>query len=149
MDNLPEVEAGLVAYQARFDMAATSAISLISRQLYRNAYENASQVSNPPQRRTSRNGNSYLQYFPHKGGLGPNRGTGALINSMSSSTHKGFGSYVAEVSVGMSYARALEFGSSRWASGVKYPYMEPALRKLVTSGQASQILRYAFSSLGG
>jgi hypothetical protein len=148
VDNLPEVLAGLSAYQAKFDMAAANAMSLISRQLYRNVYDNANQTSNPPERRTSRSGNSYLHYFPHTGGDGPNRGTGNLLNSMKfTSTRIGFGSYTAEVGIGMSYARALEFGSPRWTSGVKYPYAQPALDKLVT--QANQILRYAFSSLGG
>jgi hypothetical protein len=150
-DNLPEVLAGLNAYKARFDMASADAMSLVARQLYLNAYENADQVANPPERRTSkRSGNSYLHYFPHQGGLGPNRGTGNLLNSMSYSTSRqGFGSYSASAGVGMEYARALEFGSSRWTSGVKYPFMQPALVKLVESGRLNEIIRFAFSKMRG
>ena len=145
MDNLPEVFAGLSAYHAKFDMAASQAMTLISTQLLRNAHENASEVSNPPERRTSRNGKSYLHYFPHQESNGPNRGTGNLVNSMRASTQKGFGTYTAEVGVGMIYSRSLEFGRN----GVKYPFMQPALNKLVESGQLNQILTYSFSTLRG
>ena len=145
MNNLPEVFAGLSVYTAEFGVAASGAVKLISTQLLRNAHENASEVSNPPERRTSRNGKSYLKYFPHQGGLGPNMGTGNLVNSMFASTQKGFGVYTAEVGVGMVYSRSLEFGRN----GVKYPFMQPALNKLVDSGQLSQIINYSFSSLRG
>lgn len=67
----------------------------------------------------------------HIGGDGtpPNRITGALMNSLVTERKQGFGGkYVATVYPTMEYARALEFGNPRWKSGVKYPYMAPALK---------------------
>ena len=83
-------------------------------------------------------------------GRGPNRGTGNLLTSMTySSSRRGFLSYTAEVGAGAVYARQLEYGGGKWLSGVKYPYMEPALTSLVSSGQLSQILAYSYRPLGG
>lgn len=152
-DNFAEFQAGMQRWLARFDQAANGAMSLIARQVYINAKKNADSASNPPVRVTARNGNQYYRYNPHISpgdGRGPNRGTGNLLTSMTyGSSRKGFGSYTAEVGAGAVYARALELGNPRWASGVKYPYMEPALTGLVTSGQLSQILAYSFRPLGG
>ena len=152
-DNFSEFQAGLNRWLARFDQAAEGAMSLIARQIYINAKKNADSASNPPVRVTGRNGRQYYRYNPHIGprdGEGPNRGTGNLLTSMTfSSSRKGFGSYVAEVGAGAVYARALEYGNPRWSSGVKYPYMEPAVKSLVSSGQLSQILAYSFRPLGG
>jgi hypothetical protein len=54
--------------------------------------------------------------------------TGNLSRSIAASpTVKGLKGYEATVAPGMVYARALEFGHPRWKSGVKYPYMAPAL----------------------
>jgi Bacteriophage HK97-gp10, putative tail-component len=152
--NFDEVNAQLNAYIAKVDTAADSAMSLIARQLYRNAYDNADQVSNTPTRVTVKRGpnkgRQYLRYNPHIGGsgTGPNRGTGTLLRSMEFSSRRvGFGSYTAQVGVGIVYARALEFGLPEWKSGVKYPYMTPALDKLVKAGQLRQILQYAFSRI--
>ena len=152
-DNFAEFEAGMRRWLARFDQASEAAMGLIARRVYDNAKANAHSASNPPVRVTARNGNQYYRYNPHIGprdGEGPNRGTGNLLTSMTyGSSRKGFGSYTAEVGAGAVYARALELGNPRWASGVKYPYMEPALTGLVTSGQLSQILAYSFRPLGG
>jgi len=152
-DNFAEFQAGMQRWLARFDQAANGAMSLIARQVYINAKKNADSASNPPVRVTARNGNQYYRYNPHIGprsGEGPNRGTGNLLTSMTfSSSRKGFGSYSAEVGAGAIYARHLELGGGNWASGVKYPYMEPALSGLVSSGQLSQILAYSFRPLGG
>jgi len=152
-DNFPEVEAGLNRYKARFDQAAEEAIRRIGDQVYRNAKLNAHSASNPPTRMTSRNGKQYNRYNPHIGprnGEGPNEGTGNLLTSMTYSTSRlGFGTYQATIGAGAVYARALELGNPRWASGVKYPYMEPALTQLVSLGQLSQIMAYAFRPLGG
>jgi hypothetical protein len=54
--------------------------------------------------------------------------TGNLTRSIvASPTVKGFNGYEATVGPGMVYARALEFGNPLWKSGVRYPYMAPAL----------------------
>lgn len=152
-DNFSEFQAGMQRWLNRFDQAATGAMSLIARQVYINAKKNADSASNPPVRVTSRNGNQYYRYNPHIGprsGEGPNRGTGNLLTSMTfSSSRQGFGSYTAEVGAGAVYARQLELGGGKWQSGVKYPYMEPALTGIVSSGQLSQILAYSFRPLGG
>jgi hypothetical protein len=147
------VLAALQAWQGRVDIASGQAMSLIARQLYINAKKNADSAPNPPLRVTSKSGRQYYKYNPHIGprsGEGPNRGTGNLLTSMTfSSSRKGFGSYVAQVGAGAVYARALELGNPRWQSGVKFPYMQPALTQLVRGGKLSQILAYSFKSLGG
>jgi hypothetical protein len=147
-DNLPEVTAGLNRWLGRVDTAAGSAMSLIARQIFIDAKKNADSAKNPPTRINGR-----LYYHPHIGprnGEGPNRGTGNLLTSMTfSSSRKGFGTYTAQVGAGAVYARALELGNPRWTSGVKYPYMQPALNGVVSSGKLSQILAYSFRSLGG
>jgi len=152
-DNFSEFQTSVNRWLARFDQAAEGAMSLIARQVYVNAKKNADSASNPPVRVTARNGKQYYRYNPHISpgdGRGPNRGTGNLLTSMTfSSSRQGFGSYTAEVGAGAVYARALEYGNPRWRSGVKYPYMGPALKDLVSSGQLSQILAYSFRPLGG
>jgi hypothetical protein len=151
-DNFSEFQAGLQRWLNRFDQASGNAMSLIARQVYINAKKNADTAPNPPVRVTGRNGKQYYRYNPHIPGTGPgpNRGTGNLLTSMTySSNRKGFGTYLAEIGAGAVYARQLELGGGKWASGVKYPYMEPALTGLVSSGQLNQILAYAFRPLGG
>ena len=152
-DNLPEVIAALQAVEAYVDRASAMAMSLIARQIYINAKKNADSAPNPPMRVTGRSGRQYYKYHPHIGsrtGEGPNRGTGNLLTSMTfSSSRQGFGSYVAQVGAGAVYARALELGNPRWSSGVKFPYMQPALNELVRGGKLSQILAYSFRRAGG
>jgi hypothetical protein len=152
-DNFSEFQAGMELWLSRFDQASGNAMSLIARQIYINAKKNADSASNPPLRVTGRNGNQYYRYHPHitpGDGRGPNRGTGNLLSSMTfNSGRKGFGSYTAEVGAGAIYARHLELGGGNWPSGVKYPYMEPALSGLVSSGKLSEILAYSFRPLGG
>lgn len=74
-------------------------------------------------------------------GPGPNVVTGALKRSIRTDVQRGFGSYVAVAKVGPSveYARAVELGSPRWKSGVKYPYLEPAALKLIRDGSLNRI----------
>ena len=146
--NFSEVEAGLRRVPGLVDQMASGAISLIARQMYDNAKKNADTASNPPLRVNGR-----LRYQPHIGprsGEGPNRGTGNLLRSMTfSSSRTGLGTYTAIVGAGVVYARALELGIPSWTSGVKFPYMEPALKQLVTERQLQRILAYSFSRLGG
>jgi hypothetical protein len=61
-------------------------------------------------------------------GGGPARVTGALFRSIAAQPVRvGFGTYTADITAGMEYARALELGNPLWTSGVNYPYMQPAL----------------------
>lgn len=59
---------------------------------------------------------------------GPNVVTGALRRSIHTEVRKGFGSYAATVFPTMIYSRAVEWGKG--SSGVKYPYLTPAVAKV-------------------
>lgn len=72
-------------------------------------------------------------------GSGPNVISGSLRRSISVSVRYGFETYIATVGPSMEYARAVELGSPRWKSGVKYPYLEPAALELIRTGQLSRI----------
>lgn len=72
-------------------------------------------------------------------GKGPNVITGNLRRSINTTVRYGFGTYIAIVGASMEYARAVEKGSPRWKSGVKYPYLEPAALSLIRSGQIQRI----------
>jgi len=76
---------------------------------------------------------------PRSGGPGPNVVTGNLRRSINTAVRYGFGTYIAIVGASMEYARAVEKGSPRWKSGVKYPYLEPAALSLIRSGQIQRI----------
>ena len=139
--NLPEVIAALKAWQSRMDQAGMRATQLITRDLLARAQENAHQTVNPPIQKGNK-----LRHNPHIGprsGEGPNYATGNLFRNIKANpvTRSGFQSYVASVESTAEYARAVEEGSSRWLSGVKYPYMMPARDYLVQSGRASAFIR--------
>jgi hypothetical protein len=53
--------------------------------------------------------------------------------------------YVAEVGASMVYARAVEMGLPEWKSGVKYPYMVPAVDSLKQSGALNRTFTGAFA----
>jgi len=73
----------------------------------------------------------YRGHEPVSGdGQPPNRVTGALASSVHTELRQGFGTYYADVFPTMVYARALELGNPRWKSGVKYPYLGPAVDKV-------------------
>jgi len=76
-------------------------------------------------------------------GSGPARVTGALQASIFTELRKGFGVYVAAVYPTMIYARAVELGHPKWASGVNYPYLIPAGEEVMT--QANAIFTSAFA----
>ena len=139
--NLPEVIAALKAWQKRMDDAGMRATQLITRDLWSRAQANASQVKNPPVQK-----NNKLRHNPHIGprmGEGPNYATGNLYRNILANPVRrtGFESYVASVSSNAEYARAVEMGSPRWTSGVKFPYMIPARDYLIQSGRASAYIR--------
>ena len=147
-DNLPEVLAALKRWETRMDKAAELSAKQISIAVWTKAKELTSETVNPPIQSKNK-----LRHNPHIGGDGtpPNYATGNLNRNILANApiREGFGTYVASVSSNAEYARVLEEGSSRWTSGVKYPYMEPAVKSLVSSGQLSQILAYSFRPLGG
>ena len=139
--NLPEVIAALKAWQKRMDEAGFRATQKITLDLWSRAQKNASEVKNPPTQSNNR-----LRHNPHIGprsGEGPNYATGNLFRNILADPVRrvGFESYVASVSSRAEYARAVELGSPRWSSGVKFPYMIPARDYLVQSGRASAYIR--------
>ena len=83
-------------------------------------------------------------------GPGPNRVTGTLMGSIQTTVRYGFGSYIAIVGPTVEYARAVELGSPRWKSGVKYPYLFPAGEQLSKDGTLNRVFQGALKSrLGG
>ena len=148
-DNLPEVTAALKAWQTRMDKAGELAARQISVAVWTKAKELTSQTVNKPIQTKNT-----LRHNPHIGGDGtpPNYATGNLFRAIINKPviRIGFGTYVASVESGMSYARVLEEGSSRWTSGVKYPYMNPARDEVVNTGKARMIINNSFrAAMGG
>lgn len=140
-DNRNEVFAALNAWQKRMDQAGFRATQLITSALVAKAKENAHTTVNSPTQKSNK-----LRHNPHIGprsGEGPNYATGNLYGSIVGAPVRrvGFESYTASASAGAEYARAVELGSSRWANGVKFPYMIPARDYLVQSGRASAYIR--------
>jgi hypothetical protein len=81
---------------------------------------------------------------PATPGSGPARITGALQRSIHTEVRReGLGDYSATVLPGMVYARQVELGGGRWTTGVNYPYMIPAGRKV--KPRAEEIFMKAFS----
>lgn len=139
--NLPEVIAALKAWQKRMDDAGMRATQLITRDLVAQAQKNAHETINPPVQKRNK-----LRHNPHIGprtGEGPNYATGNLYRNIIGNPVRrvGFETYTASATSGAEYARAVEEGSSRWLSGVKFPYMMPARDYLVQSGRASAFIR--------
>lgn len=148
-DNLPEVTAALKAWQTRMDKAGELAARQISVAVWTKAKELTSQTVNPPTQTKNR-----LRHNPHIGGDGtpPNYATGNLNRNILANPviREGFGTYIASVSSNAEYARAVELGSSRWLSGVKYPYMYPARDEIVNSGKARMIMTgFIKAAMGG
>jgi len=79
-------------------------------------------------------------------GPGPNVVTGTLRRSITTEVRHGFGSYVATIGPTVEYARAVELGSSRWKSGVRYPFLIPAIGYLVGSGRLNNVFTVNFKS---
>lgn len=123
------------------DNAGYEATRKITRDLLSRAQQNAHETVNPPIQRNNR-----LRHNPHIGprtGEGPNYATGNLFRNIKAEPvrRQGFQSYVASVGSYIEYARAVEEGSSRWLSGVKFPYMIPARDYMVQSGRARAYIR--------
>jgi hypothetical protein len=71
--------------------------------------------------------------------------TGNLGRSIAATpVFEAFGGYQANVGAGMVYARAVELGHPQWPEGVRYPYMEPALKAFKPNAQAMFIAAFRF-----
>lgn len=131
--NLADVLAGLEVQEDRLERAAQTAIATAGFAIQRQAQINANTGTH--KRGTPRISGS---------GPGPNVVTGALRRSIRTDVKYGFGNYVAVVGASTEYARAVELGSPKWKSGVKYPYLTPAAIQLIMNGSLNRIFTAAF-----
>jgi hypothetical protein len=128
-DNLPQVEASLEAYKARFEIAIGLAADEISKQLAGTAMR---QIQ----------GDRKSTGYPATSGKPPMNVTGNLRRSIKGTSSRiGFGIYTAEAGAYMVYARAVELGGApTWTQGQKFPYMQPALEQFRRSDIIQRIL---------
>ena len=131
------------------DKAAELSAQQISIAIWTKAKSLTSETVNPPIQSKNK-----LRHNPHIGGDGtpPNYATGNLNRNIIANPvrRQGFATYAASVTSGAEYARVLEEGSSRWLSGVKYPYMNPARDEIVNTGKARMIVNGFFqAAMGG
>jgi hypothetical protein len=131
--NLADVLAGLEVQEDLLERAAQTAIATAGFAVQRQAQINA-------------NTGTHKKGTPRVPGTGPgpNVVTGALRRSIRTDVKYGFGSYIAVVGASVEYARAVELGSPRWKSGVKYPYLAPAAEQLIQNGSLNRIFTAAF-----
>jgi len=133
--NLADVMAGFDGLEDKADFAAKYAISMAGMEVERQAKKNA-------------NTGTHKKGTPRiPGGIGPNVITGNLRRSIFSTTRVGFGSYIAEIGASMEYARQVELGGGSWKSGVKYPYIGPAVDTLKANGRLQRTFTMAFASM--
>jgi hypothetical protein len=132
--NLAQVLAGIEATEEQIDFAAKFAISMAGYEVERLAKKNA-------------NGPTHKRGTPRQPTVGPNTITGNLKRSIYSQTRIGFGTYISEVGASMEYSRQVELGGGNWPSGVKYPYLTPAVESLKNSGKLSRTFTMAFASM--
>jgi hypothetical protein len=131
--NLADVLAGLEVQEDMLERAAQTAIATAGFAIQREAQKNANTGTH--KRGTPRISGS---------GPGPNVVTGALRRSIRTDVKYGFGNYIAVVGASTEYARAVELGSPKWKSGVKYPYLAPAAIQLIMNGSLNRIFTAAF-----
>lgn len=139
--NLKEVLAAIDGAADRIEQGAQIGIARAGLEIQRQAQINA---NNGTRRRE---GNKIIPP-KHIGpsGSGPNVITGTLKRSIRTSVSYGFDSYIAVIGPTVEYARAVELGSPRWKSGVKYPYLEPAAVAAIKSGKIHRIFTAAIKS---
>ena len=133
--NIREVMAGLKTYEEKVEKAAEFGITRAALAIERQAKLNANTGVHA-------RGQGHIKGT----GPGPNVVTGTLRRSITTEVKYGFGHYIAIVGPTVEYARAVELGSSRWKSGVRYPYLYPAVGYLVNSGQLNRVFTSAFTS---
>lgn len=131
--NLSDVLAGLDVQEDKLEQAAQVAIATAGFAIQREAQKNANTGTH----------NKKTGHIPGTG-PGPNVVTGKLRRSISTDVRYGFGNYVAVVGASTEYARAVELGSKKWKSGVKYPYLAPAAEQLILNGSLNRIFTGAF-----
>jgi len=131
--NLADVLSGLEVQEDLLERAAQTAIATAGFAIQRQAQINANTGTH--KRGTPRISGS---------GPGPNVVTGALRRSIRTDVKYGFGNYIAVVGASTEYARAVELGSPKWKSGVKYPYLAPAATQLIMNGSLNRIFTAAF-----
>jgi hypothetical protein len=139
--NLKEVLAAIDGAGDRIEQGAQIGIAQAGLAIQRQAQINANTG-------TRRREGSRIIPPKHIGpsGSGPNVITGTLRRSIRTSVAFGFDSYTAVIGPTVEYARAVELGSPRWKSGVKYPYLEPAAIDLIKSGKINRIFVGAIKS---
>lgn len=131
--NLSQVLAGLEVQEDKLEHAAQTAIATAGFAVQRQAQKNANTGTHSKK----------TGHIPGTG-PGPNVVTGALRRSIRTDVKYGFGNYIAVVGASTEYARAVELGSPRWKSGVKYPYLAPAAEELIRNGSLNRIFTAAF-----
>ena len=133
--NMREVMAGLKTYEEKVEKAAEYGIQRAALAIERQAKLNANTG-------THARGEGHIKGT----GPGPNVVTGTLRRSITTEIRYGFGTYIAVVGPTVEYARSVELGNPRWKSGVRYPYLYPAVGYLVGSGQLNRIFTSGFVS---
>lgn len=131
--NLSEVISGIEKKGNQYEIATGFALGIAALEIERQAKINAST-------------GEHKRGQPHIPGTGPgpNVVSGDLRRSITTDIRKGFKGYVATVGPTVEYARQVELGGGNWKSGVKYPYLEPAVRKLVSNGTLNRQFTGAF-----
>jgi phage gpG-like protein len=132
--NLSQVMAGMDKLEQNMESAAEYAIAMAGLAVERQAKINANTG-------THKRGEGHIPGT----GPGPNVVTGNLRRSIRTDVRYGFGNYIAVVGAYAEYARAVELGSSRWKSGVKYPYLGPAADTLRKNGVLNRTFTQAFA----
>ncbi len=132
--NLSEVLAGFQLTERQIDDASFKAVYQCALKIEDEAKRNANTGAHGP-------GEGHIPGT----GPGPNIVTGNLVSKIVGQRPvKGFKGYSSTVDSSAEYARAVEQGSPRWKSGVKYPYMEPAAQALINNGTLNRIFTGAF-----
>jgi hypothetical protein len=132
--NLDQVLQGIDITAQKLDLASFQAVYQCALKIEDQAKLNANTGNHP----------KGMGHIPGTG-PGPNVVTGNLVSKIVGQRPvKGFKGYSATVDSSAEYARAVELGSPRWKSGVKYPYMEPAAQALINNGTLNRIFTGAF-----
>ena len=134
--NLSQVLAGLDKFDQQLERAGQLALTQAALAVERQAKLNANTG-------THKRGEGHIPGT----GPGPNRVTGTLQRSINTQVRYGFGSYIATVGPSVEYARAVELGSPRWKSGVRYPFLSTAVGYMVSSGNLQRAFTLNFMRL--
>ena len=133
--NLGQVMAGLTAWERKVEKAGEIGLTQAALAIERQAKLNANTG-------VHKRGEGHIKGT----GPGPNVVTGTLRRSITTEVRYGFGSYVATVGPTVEYARAVELGNPRWKSGVRYPFLIPAVGYLVGNGTLNRVFTRAFTT---